>query len=98
MQRDDFHLPIRIIEREGEPVREIYSAGEALDFLMAWRGQTTAAHEAAIEKCFAAANEVEDPDVAQDAFHRFARLAGIMSPDMMRLPERPGGFSIATRF
>lgn len=83
MHRDDFRLPIRIVERPGEPVHEIYSAGEALDFLLTWPGKRTPAYDAAVEKCFAVTAELEDTDAAQDAFRRFARLSGILSPDMM---------------
>ena len=43
MHKDDFRLPIRIVEHRGDPVREICSAGEALDFLLAWPGRRTPA-------------------------------------------------------
>lgn len=82
MHKDDFPLPIRIVERAGQPVREIYSAGEALDFLLAWPGKSSRALSSAVETCFAVANELEDPAAGQDAFRRFARLSGILSADM----------------
>lgn len=90
MHKDDFRLPIRIIERPGEPVREIYSAGEALDFLLAWSGKATSLHEAAIESCFAVLADLEAVDAAQDAFRRFARVSGILSIDMMPYLARRG--------
>lgn len=97
MHKDDFRLPIRIVERRGDPVREIYSAGEALDFLLAWPGKRTPACDAAVEKCFAVMAELEGIDAAQDAFRRFARLSGILSPDMMPRPVRSGRTFAARR-
>lgn len=88
MHKDDFPLPIRIVQKAGEPVREIYSAGEALDFLLAWTGKTSAIYDAAVAECFSVTAEVEAPEKAQDAFRRFARLSGILSPDMMPLHLR----------
>lgn len=97
MHKDDFRLPIRIVERPGEPVREIYSAGEALDFLLAWSGKRTPAYDAALEKCFAVMAELEGIDAAQDSFRRFARLSGILSADMMPHLARSGRTLAARR-
>lgn len=90
MRKDDFRLPIRIIERPGEPVREIYSAGEALDFLLAWPGKKSAVYDMAVETCFAVTADLEAPETAQDAFRRFARLSNILSADMIPRLVRGG--------
>jgi hypothetical protein len=97
MHKHDFRIPIRVIERPGEPVREIYSADEALDFLLAWPGKKSRAYDDAFESCFAVTADIEHVDAAQNAFRRFARLSGILSVDMMTYRARPGDTHMARR-
>ncbi|KAB2858195.1 MAG: DUF982 domain-containing protein, partial [Bauldia sp.] len=61
------------------------SAAPARRWISCWRGPggEPRLYDAAVEKCFAVMAELEGNDAAQDAFRRFARLLGILSPDMM---------------
>lgn len=88
MDAAQFRLPVRIQAAPGESISEIYSAEQALDFLLAWPHQQGRVYETALKACFAATVDVEAAERAQHAFRAFARLTGILSRDMM--PVLPG--------
>lgn len=82
-----FRLPVRL-KLGADPIREIYSAEEALDFLFSWHRQSGPVFDAAMEACFAATVNVESCDEAQKAFKQFARLSGILAHDMLPTAAR----------
>ena len=90
MDAAQFRLPVRIQSAPGDPISEVYSAEQALDFLLAWPHHQGRVYEAALKACFAATVDVEAAEKAQQAFRAFARLSGILSRDMM--PALPGAF------
>lgn len=82
MDAAQFRLPVRLHTPERECINEIYSAEEALDFLLAWPGRHGPVYEKAVKACFAATVEVDSADTAQRAFASFARLSHILAKDM----------------
>ena len=83
MDSVQFRVPVRLQGTPGDVISEIYSAEEALDFLLVWPQQRGPVYQRALSSCFAATVDVETSDEAQNAFRAFARLSGILAPDMM---------------
>ncbi len=88
MDAAQFRLPVRIVASGETPIDEIYSAEEALDFLIAWPDRRGRVYDTALKACFAASVDVATTDDAQRAFMVFARLNGLLSRDMWQ-PYRP---------
>ena len=88
MDAAQFRLPVRLHRTTGETIEEIYSAEEALDFLLAWPDQRGRVYNNALKACFAASVDVESTEEAQRAFAAFARLTGILARDMLPVSPR----------
>lgn len=79
-----FAIPVRIIRAFGQPVEEIYSVGQALDFLQEWPvGRQGPLYQAAFDACFGASVDVVATEEACRAFSAFCRVSGVMAKDMM---------------
>lgn len=91
MDSAQFRLPVRVRGTDENSIREIYSAEEALDLLLAWPEQKGRVYNAALKACFAASVDVQSAEEAQQAFAKFARLTGLLSQDMMPLAHSRGG-------
>ena len=88
MDAAQFRLPVRIVASGESPIDEIYSAEEALDFLIAWPDRRGRVYDVALKACFAATVDVATADDAQRAFVTFARLNDVLAKDMWQ-SERP---------
>lgn len=84
MDAAQFRLPVRIIVAPDEAVREIYSAEEALEFLMIWPHQDGPIYERAMNACFSATIDEDVRAEAERSFLGFARASGILARDMIR--------------
>lgn len=84
MDAAQFRLPVRIIVDPRDAVREIYSAEEALEFLMIWPHQDGPIYERAMNACFSATVDDDARDEAERSFLGFARASGILARDMIR--------------
>ncbi|WP_413813622.1 DUF982 domain-containing protein [Mesorhizobium sp. Root157] len=68
----------------GQPVEEIYSVEQALDFLQNWPvGRQGPIYQLAFDACFGASVDVVSTDEACKAFTAFCRVCGLMAKDMM---------------
>ena len=93
MDAAQFRLPVRIVASGESLIDEIYSAEEALDFVIAWPDRRGRVYDTALKACFAATVDVASADDAQRAFVAFARLNGVLAKDMWQSdrPRRNGG-------
>lgn len=82
MDAAQFRLPVRIDAAGETPIDEIYSAEEALDFLIAWPDRRGRIYDTALKACFAASVDVSSADEAQRAFIAFAKINGLLARDM----------------
>jgi hypothetical protein len=98
MDSAQFRLPVRVRGTDENAIREIYSAEEALDLLLAWPEPKGRVYNAALKACFAASVEVQSTEEAQQAFAKFARMTGLLSPDMMPLAHTRAGHARSHRF
>lgn len=90
MHKLHFAIPVRIVRSFGQPVEEIYSVEQALDFLQDWPvGRQGPLYQAAFDACFAASVDVVATEEACRAFSAFCRISGIMAKDML-LPGEAG--------
>ncbi|MGB3415932.1 MAG: DUF982 domain-containing protein [Mesorhizobium sp.] len=84
MNKLHFAVPVRITGLLGHSIEEIYSVGQALDFLQEWpTGRQGPLYQAAFDACFGASVDVVSTEEAQRAFCAFCRVSGIMAKDMM---------------
>ncbi|MFC3207957.1 MAG: DUF982 domain-containing protein [Mesorhizobium sp.] len=84
MHKLHFAVPVRITGSFGHPIEEIYSVGQALDFLQEWPiGRQGPLYQAAFDACFGASVDVVSTEEAQRAFSAFCRVSGILARDMM---------------
>ena len=89
MHKLHFAIPVRIVRSFGQPVEEIYSVEQAIDFLQDWPvGRQGPLYQAAFDACFAASVDVVPTEEACRAFSAFCRVSGIMAKDML-LPGEP---------
>lgn len=88
MDAAQFRLPVRLHRATEANIEEVYSAEEALDFLLAWPDQRGRVYNNALKACFAASVDVESTEEAQRAFAAFARLTGILACDMLPVNHR----------
>jgi hypothetical protein len=96
MHKLQFAVPVRISPSAGEPVEEIYSVEQALDFLQGWPvGRQGPIYQLAFDACFGASVDIASTEEACKAFTAFCRVSGLLAKDMM-LPET-GRQGIATR-
>jgi hypothetical protein len=98
MDSAQFRLPVRVRGTDENSIREIYSAEEALDLLLAWPEPKGRVYNAALNACFAATVDVQSAEEAQLAFAKFARLTGLLAQDMMPLSQTRAGTSRSHRF
>jgi hypothetical protein len=94
MNKSQFAIPVRITGAAGQPVEEIYSVVQALDFLQEWPvGRQGPLYQGAFDACFAASVDVVSTEDACRAFSAFCRVSGIMARDML-LPGETGAESV----
>lgn len=93
MHKLQFAIPVRITRSFGQPVEEIYSVEQALDFLQDWpAGRQGPLYQAAFDACFGASVDVVPTEEAFRAFSAFCRISGVMAKDMLLLYEaKPAG-------
>ncbi|ODT30840.1 MAG: hypothetical protein ABS35_06065 [Kaistia sp. SCN 65-12] len=92
MHKLHFAIPVRIVRSFGQPVEEIYSVGQALDFLQEWpAGRQGPLYQAAFDALFGASVDVVPTEEACRAFSAFCRVSGIMARDMLLPGEREAG-------
>jgi hypothetical protein len=98
MHKLHFAVPVRIAGSFGQPIEEIYSVEQALDFLQEWpTGRQGPLYQAAFDACFGASVDVVSTEEAQRALSAFCRVSGIMAKDMMPPGEsatRPGSLPV----
>ena len=82
MDTAQFRLPVRIAASGASHIDEIYSAEQALDFLIAWPDRRGRVYDKALKACFGASVDVASADDAQRAFTAFAKLNGFLARDM----------------
>ncbi|MCT7374963.1 DUF982 domain-containing protein [Chelativorans salis] len=82
MDAAQFKLPIRLVPHPHEPVVEIYSAEEALDFLMSWPVQEGGLFERTLAACLAASADPTSTEEARRIFSSFARAVGVIARDV----------------
>ncbi|WP_161601137.1 DUF982 domain-containing protein [Neoaquamicrobium microcysteis] len=90
MDAAQFRLPVRLLMKEDEDIREVYSAEEALEILLAWPRQSGRVYDSAVSACLAATVAPDSTQEAQRAFIAFARASGILARDMLPAPARRG--------
>lgn len=89
MHKMHFAVPVRITRSFAEPVEEIYSVEQALDFLQNWpAGRRGPLFQAAFDACFGASVDVVSTEEACRVFTALCRVSGLMAKDM-RLPGDP---------
>lgn len=92
MDRLQFAVPVRIAPVPSQPVEEIYSVEQALDFLQTWpvrrKGPT---YQAAFNACFGATVDIVETEDAWRAFMAFCRVSGLLARDMVVPPRKRGG-------
>ncbi|WP_019171403.1 DUF982 domain-containing protein [Pseudaminobacter salicylatoxidans] len=77
-----FFMPVRIAPDATEPVVEIYSIDQALDFLLAWpTGRQGPIYQKALNACFEASLDETSTEDARRAFLGFVRVCGILAKD-----------------
>lgn len=81
MDAAQFKLPVRIVTRPGDGVLEIYSAEEALDFLMGWPVQEGPIMEDAMAACLLASSDPSKAETARVAFVSFARASNLLAKE-----------------
>lgn len=82
MDRLQFFMPVRIVSVTDQPVEEIYSVTQALDFLISWpRGRQGPVYQTALNACLAASVEEIATEDARKAFMSFARITNILAKD-----------------
>jgi hypothetical protein len=87
MDRLQFAVPVRISPSAGQPVEEIYSVEQALDFLNEWPvGRQGPIYQMAYDACFGASVEIVSADDACKAFAAFCRVSGLLAKDVL-VPE-----------
>jgi hypothetical protein len=84
MDAAQFALPVRLKTSEREPVREIYSAEEALELLLEWPLQKGRIYQIALNECLLAITSPDETERARRAFSAFARAANILERDRFR--------------
>jgi hypothetical protein len=90
MDKLQFAVPVRVVAAPGEPVEEIYSVEQALDFLQDWPvGRQGPIYQLAFDACFGATVDVNGTEEAWKAFSAFCRVSGILAKDML-LPGAAG--------
>lgn len=96
MHKLQFAVPVRISPSAGDPVEEIYSVEQALDFLQDWPvGRQGPIYQLAFDACFGASVDIVSTDEACKAFTAFCRVCGLLAKDML-MPDA-GKTGIATR-
>lgn len=82
MDKLQFFMPVRIVAVSEQPVDEIYSVTQALDFLVAWpRGRQGPVYQTALNACLAASVDQLATEDARKAFISFARITNILAKD-----------------
>lgn len=82
MDKLQFFMPVRIVAASEQPVDEIYSVTQALDFLVAWpRGRQGPVYQTALNACLAASVDQLATEDARKAFISFARITNILARD-----------------
>jgi len=82
MDNLQFFMPVRIMPEADEPITEIYSVDQALDFLLAWPiGRQGPVYQKALNACFTASVDQTSTEEARKAFLGFVRICGILARD-----------------
>ncbi|MBZ9677719.1 DUF982 domain-containing protein [Mesorhizobium sp. ES1-1] len=80
-----FFCPTRISHRDGHPVEEIGSVGQAITFLNAWpAGRRGPVYQCAVNCCSAALSGQMAASAARKAFTGFARITRLLDEDLAR--------------
>lgn len=82
MDRLQFFMPVRIVITDDQPVEEMYSVNQALDFLISWpSGRQGPVYQTALNACLAATVDKVSTEDARKAFISFARITNILAKD-----------------
>lgn len=84
-----FFMPVRLLIEAEQPVIEIYSVGQALDFLLGWPlGRQGPIYQRALNACFSATVDQGSTEAARRAFFGFAKVGGLLAKDTSIPPAR----------